>query len=322
MERAPQSRKRLLVALLVVTLVLSVLVSLKLDFDNRDRLFQNVVRDSPDAMEAFQRLGEVTPSDAVVLSWWDYGRSIEEFGRRKAVIAHPSRDILESVGFSQNPITALEMQLFGTFESSDRIHEVARAFLLPEDESLMIMRKYEATHVMVFHSEEERGAFNDLEKFAWIARIAGYNASDYVRTNLTSPGSTHELTPKAEQVTLLRLLFDERFHPQHFTKLCDKAVAKIYRIDYPASQSTEDFTMTSASSQTSMTLAVSAKSGSPCEEVGGLDLGIAKYDSQATFRTLRIEWRNVIGLQIDTSTGIVQEDCSELLRGEAVSEVT
>ena len=237
-EKTPRSRKSLLVALLVAILILSVLVSLKFDFDNRDRLFQNVVRDSPSGMETFGKLAEVTSPDAVILSWWDYGRAIQDFGDRRPVVAYPSKDILQSVGASQNPIYALEMQLFGTFEPSDRIHDVATSFLLPENQSLVIMRKYEATHVMVFHEEGEYGAFNDLEKFPWIARIAGYNASDYMRVNSASPAQAYELTPKAEQVTMLRLLFDGIFHPQHFTKIYENRVAKIYRIEYPTSQST------------------------------------------------------------------------------------
>jgi asparagine N-glycosylation enzyme membrane subunit Stt3 len=238
MERTPRSRKLLLVALLLVILALSVFVSLKLDFDNRDGMFQNTIRDSPDAMQAFEELAQLTPSDAIVFAWWDYGRAIQDFGQRSAVVAYPSKDIIQSVGATQNPIYALEMQLFGTFDPSDRIHDVARAFLLPEDESLLMMRKYGATYVMVFHEEDEHGAFSDLQKFAWIARFAGYNASDYVRVNSTSPKPTYELTSKAEQVTMLRLLFDERFHPQHFTKLYQNNVAKVYRVEYFVSQLT------------------------------------------------------------------------------------
>jgi asparagine N-glycosylation enzyme membrane subunit Stt3 len=237
MEKAPRSRTLLLFVLLVAILVLSVFASLKLDFDNRDRLFQNVTRDSPDAMEAFQKLSGITPSDAVIFSWWDYGRGVQEFGGRRAVVAYPSKDIFQSVGASNNPIYALEMQLFGTYESSEKIHDVARAFLLPEDGSLEIMKTYGATHVMVFNGEGDFSAFNDLEKFYWIAKIAGYNGSEYVRVNRASPRPTYELTSKAQQVTMLRLLFDERFHPQHFVKLYENSVAKIYRVEYSASQS-------------------------------------------------------------------------------------
>jgi len=231
-EETKRSRKLPLVALLVVVLVLSVLVSLKLDFDNRDKVFQSVIRDSEDAMQAFQKLSEVTSADAVIFSWWDYGRAIQDYGGRKAVVAYPSRDISQSIGASQNPVYAVEMALFGIYDSSEKIHDVARAFVLPEGESLAIMRKYAATHVMVFQGEDGRGAFDDLQKFYWIARIAGYNASDYVRINMTSPTPSYELTSKAEQVTMMRLLFDERFPPQHFTKLYENGVAKIYRIEY------------------------------------------------------------------------------------------
>jgi asparagine N-glycosylation enzyme membrane subunit Stt3 len=239
MEKVTRSKRLLLVVSLAVILVLSAFVSLKLDFDNRDGLFQNIIRESPDGMQAFQKLAEITPSDAIIFSWWDYGRAIQDFGGRRPVVAYASRDILQSVGASQNPIYALEMQIFGTYEPSAKIHDVAKAFLLPEDESLAIMREYGATYVMVFPGQDEHGAFNDLQKFAWIARIAGYNASDYVQVNPASSATTYELTPKAERVTMLRLIFDGTFHPQHFTKLYENRVAKIYRIDYSASQSTE-----------------------------------------------------------------------------------
>lgn len=225
----------LLAALLVVVLFLAVLVSLKLDFDNRDRLFQSAIMDSSEGMQAFQRLGEITPHDAVIFSWWDYGRAIQDYGQRRAVVAYPSRDILQSVAASQNPIYGLEMQLFSTFESSEKIHDIASAFLLPESDALAIMRKYGATHVMVFCGQDEHGAFNDLQKFYWMAVIAGYNPNDYVRIDVTSGTPTAVLMSKAEEATMLRLLFDEKFASRHFTKLFENKVAKIYRIQYPQS---------------------------------------------------------------------------------------
>jgi len=232
MHKTSRSKTILLAAMLCLVLVLSALVSLKLDFDNRDKLFQSMVRDSPDAMEALQELKESTPTDAVVLSWWDYGRAIQDLGGRKAVVAYPSRDILQSVGASQNPVYALEMQLFGTYDSAEKVHDVALALILPEESSLPIMWRYGATHVMVFHGEDDHIGFNDLEKLPWIARIAGHDSSEYLRINLTSRKERYELTPKAEQVTIIRLLLDERFPPKHFAKIFENGVAKIYRIDY------------------------------------------------------------------------------------------
>lgn len=231
-DETPRSKTILLAAMLCLVLFLSALVSLKLDFDNRDKLFQSIIRDSPDAMEAFQKLKESTPYEAVVLCWWDYGRAIQDLGGRKAVVAYPSRDILESVGASQNPVYALEMQLFGTYESPEKVRDVALALVLPEESSLPIMRRYGATHVMVFHGQDDHIGFNDLEKLPWIARIAGHNSSDYLRINLTSHGARYELTPKAEQVTIVRLVLDERFPPKYFAKVFENEVAKIYQIDY------------------------------------------------------------------------------------------
>lgn len=75
-EKTPQSRKLFLVAFLLVILVVSVFVSLKLDFDNRGKLFQSIIRDSPGGMQAFQKLAELTPSDAIV---FDAGRSSRRY---------------------------------------------------------------------------------------------------------------------------------------------------------------------------------------------------------------------------------------------------
>ena len=233
-----RSRKLVLVALLTLILVSSFFVYMKVDFDNRsaERLFLSVIKSSPACVQAFQKLGELTPVDAVILSWWDYGLAIQELGKRKAVVAYPSRDIIESVGgVSRDQIYGLEMQLFGTFESSEKIHDVAKAFVLPEDESLPIMRKYGATHVMVFYGTEKQGSFYDPWKFLWIAKIAGYNGTEYIYTETLPSGMTFKLTPKADKATMLRLAYDEDYHPQHFTKIYENEVAKIYRIDYPTS---------------------------------------------------------------------------------------
>jgi len=232
-----RSRKLLIVALLSVILVSSFFVYLKLDFDNRkpEQVFLNVIKTSPAGMQAFQKLDELTPADAVVFSWWDYGLAIQEFGRRKPVVAYPSGDIIETIGSVRGDrIYALELQLFGTFEPSEKTHDVARAFLLPEDESLVIMKSYGATHVMVFPGQDETGCFADPLKFYYsIAKIAGYNATDYANFDLSK--GTFSFTPKSEQATMLRLMFDDTFQPQHFTKIYENKVAKIYRIDYAVS---------------------------------------------------------------------------------------
>jgi len=71
---------------------------------------------------------------------------------------------------------------------------------------------------------------DELQKFTWIAEIAGYNATRYLTYNREK--DTYELTMRSSEVTLLRLLFDNTLHPQHFTKLYENDRAKIYRVDY------------------------------------------------------------------------------------------
>jgi hypothetical protein len=84
------------------------------------------------------------------------------------------------------------------------------------------MHAYEVSYALDFTPD-------DLQKFNWIANIAGYNGADYLSVN----GSTYEPTALGSQVTLLRLLFDDTLHPTHFTKLYDNGKGKVYRIDYP-----------------------------------------------------------------------------------------
>jgi hypothetical protein len=93
--------------------------------------------------------------------------------------------------------------------------------MLPEDQSLLIMRSYNVSYVLVFVPDE-------LQKFSWIAKIAGYNGSDYLTVN----GTEYQPTAADSQVTLLRFVFDDTLHSTHFTKLYDNGKGKIYRIDY------------------------------------------------------------------------------------------
>ena len=87
---------------------------------------------------------------------------------------------------------------------------------------MSIMENYDVSYVLVFTPD-------DLQKFPWIAKIAGYNATDY----LTVSGDTYQPTELGSEVTLLRLLFDDTLHPRHFTKLYDNGKGKIYQVNYP-----------------------------------------------------------------------------------------
>ena len=220
-------RKKWLLTAVIVTIVLVAsalfLMTLKFDYDRENDAAMQYFSSQPGMSDAFVTLESLTPSDAVVLCWWDYGRSVREWSNREVIEAYPSKEIAQSVGSTRSFWGNLEAQLFAKWGSHERIQDIARAFMFNEEQSLSVLNKYNAGYVLVFVPDE-------LEKFYWIAQIAGYNSTSYLIHDETT--GVYEPTTRGEDVTLLRLIFDDTWQPRHFTKLYDNDKAKIYRIDY------------------------------------------------------------------------------------------
>ena len=212
----------ILTVVAIVVILLSFFVALRLDFGQREDAVLTYFSQEEGMPETFAELEKLTPNSSIILCWWDYGRAVRQWSHREVVEAYPSRDIWNTMGNSRDPVNALEAQIFGTWGSSEKIHDLARIFMLPEDQSLQIMQTYGVSYAVVFTPD-------DLQKFNWIANIAGYDGADYLSVN----GTTYTPTTLGSQVTLLRLLFDETLHPTHFTKLYDNGEGKIYQINYP-----------------------------------------------------------------------------------------
>ena len=110
---------------------------------------------------------------------------------------------------------------------AEMIHDVANALVLPENQSLPLMQKYGVSYVMVFHNGDldvrlgVNSGLDDLPKFYAIAKIAGQDWNQHVTPPMpcssTSP-CTYTLTSRAGNVALLRLLFDDRYPPQHLRR--------------------------------------------------------------------------------------------------------
>lgn len=212
----------LLILAITVLVVAVVLFALRIRFIEREDAVLNYFSQQEGMPETFTQLEELTSPDSVVLCWWDYGRAVREWSNREVIEAYPSRDVWHTVGSSRDPWHNFAAQIFGTWGSSEKIHDLARIFMLPEEQALLIMRNYDISYALVFVPD-------DLQKFSWIAEIAGYNATEY----LTLQGDAYQPTALGSQVTLLRLLFDDTLHPQYFTKVFDNDKGKIYRVDYP-----------------------------------------------------------------------------------------
>jgi hypothetical protein len=173
--------------------------------------------------DAFTMLEDLTPPGSVVLCWWDYGRAVREWSHREVIEAYPSRDIYYTVGSSRSFFGNLQSQLFATWGSSERIHDLANIFMWTEDQALLILSKYNAKYAIVFTPDE-------LEKFLWIAQIAGHNSTEYLTYDKDS--DTYAYTTRGAETTLLRLLFDDALHPHHFTRIFKNDKAKIFEINY------------------------------------------------------------------------------------------
>jgi dolichyl-diphosphooligosaccharide--protein glycosyltransferase len=86
---------------------------------------------------------------AVVASWWDYGYWITNLGNKTSLADN------------------------GTWNLT-QIQQIGRMFMSEETEAIEILKKYEATHVLVFTTFDTQGRetrFGDEGKWRWMARI-------------------------------------------------------------------------------------------------------------------------------------------------------
>ena len=220
-------RKKWLLTAVIITIILVVtalfLTTVKFSYDSENDAVLHYFSSQQGMPDAFSALERLTPSDAVVLCWWDYGRAVKEWSRREVIEAYPSREIAQSVGATRSLLGNMGAQIFGKWGSHERIQDIARAFMFNEEQSLQISKKYNASYVLVFVPDE-------LEKFTWIAQIADYDSTGYLTYN--EENEEYEPTARGEEVTLLRLIFDDVWQPRYFTKLYETDKAKRYKINY------------------------------------------------------------------------------------------
>lgn len=148
-------------------------------------------------------LNSSTPTNATIMSWWDYGHMIKAVGERNIVVRNPSQEIVNSVG---DPSSIKE------FDPNSKIQDVAKALTTTnQSETLQIMQKYGATYLLVDK--------DDVIKSTWLYRIAGLNETDYISNQaFTELGNT----------TMIARLLDNR--DTGLTLAYQDEVVKIYTI--------------------------------------------------------------------------------------------
>mgnify|MGYP000683948216 CR=1 FL=1 len=111
----------------------------------------------PDWLEALDWIKYNTPKDAVIASWWDYGYYITIVGERISICDNGTLNVTQ-------------------------IKNIALMFVSTEDISIKILKKYNASYVIVFERFTEQGipqGYGDYAKSIWMMRIAGVNESLY-----------------------------------------------------------------------------------------------------------------------------------------------
>jgi len=145
------------------------------------------------------------PEDAIVVSWWDYGYWIETVAGRKTLAD-------------------------GSTRIQHQIAQVALIMMLNESRSLEILRRYGATHILVFatfnpNNPRQQWPFGDNVKWSWMVQIAGLNLTDYY--------SNRGYTERFYDSTLYKLM-TMTVDPDHFELVfaSEHNFVLIYRIKY------------------------------------------------------------------------------------------
>jgi len=122
----------------------------------------------------------------VVASWWDYGYWI-------TIIANKTT-------LADNGTT-----------NATQIAQIGRMFMSNETEAIEILKKYDATYVVVFTTFDNNGkdvGWGDEGKWRWMARIAGLNESAFGETKTDeSTGRIYwEWNAKGQETIIYKLM--------------------------------------------------------------------------------------------------------------------
>ena len=132
----------------------------------------------PDWIEALMWMRYNLPDDAVVCAWWDYGYWITVLGNKTTLADN------------------------GTINST-QIKQIATMFVSNETEAIKILKRYGVTHVVVFIAIDRNGrpiGWGEGTKWIWMARIAGYNETEFMDT------SKGTWTEKGTQTVIYKLM--------------------------------------------------------------------------------------------------------------------
>lgn len=114
---------------------------------------------APDIRNALEWIKINTPQDAVIMGWWDYGRSIEGYTGRGVVVETLSKEMLPTVAEYLRMPPELQREAEKKMEKKGVPHEnimdVAKAFTTKNSqEAIEIMKKYNASYLFIYKRDD------------------------------------------------------------------------------------------------------------------------------------------------------------------------
>ena len=158
-----------------------------------------------DWIQALTWMRDNLPEDAIVVSWWDYEYWIETVAGRRTLAD-------------------------GSTRIQRQIAQIALIMMMDESTSLEILKRYGATHILVFatfnpNNPRQQWPFGDNVKWSWMVQIAGLNLTDYY--------SDRRYTERFYNSTLYKLMTITA-NPDHFELVfaSEHNFVLIYKIKY------------------------------------------------------------------------------------------
>lgn len=164
------------------------------------------IKDWPETLEWMKNNIE---DDEVVCSWWDYGYWIQAMSGRKTMAD-------------------------GSTSDYQQIATIGRIMMLPQEESIKILKEYEADYILVFYAFNPGNPTQSLSvgddvKWSWMVRIGGLEINDY--RDLDNYGQPTETFYNS---TLAKLMYGD-WDTQYFTvaHFSPHGFVRIFKIHYP-----------------------------------------------------------------------------------------
>ncbi|EFA77669.1 oligosaccharyl transferase [Heterostelium album PN500] len=101
-----------------------------------------------DFREAYRWIGQNTPDDARIMSWWDYGYQLSAMANRTVLVDN------------------------NTWNNS-HIAQVGKAFASSEEDAYKLMKELDVDYVLVIFGGLTGYSSDDINKFLWMVRIGG-----------------------------------------------------------------------------------------------------------------------------------------------------